>query len=127
MTLTRTREQRAIIAEADAIKRAERQAQGRARKADKRERDRALAESTAPNKRYPSPHDTVEMEGRFWTVTGNFMGGQGQESVYGLAVDGARHDATAYGEDVRELFVPAVMLNRLIADGRATLHPTVEG
>lgn len=57
MTLSRTLEQRAIIAQADAIKRGERQAAGKIRKAEKRERDRALVDSDAPNKRDPRQRD----------------------------------------------------------------------
>jgi hypothetical protein len=30
---------------------------------------------------FPKPHDTIEMEGRFWVVTGDFMGGLSGESV----------------------------------------------
>ncbi len=71
---------------------------------------------------FPKPHDTIEMGGRFWTVTGAFLGGLHQESVYGLQVDGERQDASAYGKTIPEMFVPAVMLNKLVETGFAVIH-----
>lgn len=67
-------------------------------------------------------HDTLTLDGRAWAVTGVFLGGAHQESVLGLQVVGDRHDATAYGADLPELFVPEVLIRRSIEAGIVTLH-----
>jgi hypothetical protein len=55
--ITLTAEARAIIAEADRLKKEARKPAKLADKLDRRERRKALAESTAPNKRDPRQHD----------------------------------------------------------------------
>jgi hypothetical protein len=67
-------------------------------------------------------HDTLSMEGRVWSVTGVFLGGLNQESVFGLQVVGEQHDATAYGKDLPELFVPEIILRRAVEAGIVTHH-----
>lgn len=57
MTLTLTAEARAIIAEADRLKKAARKPAKLADKLERRDRRKALAESTAANKRDPRQHD----------------------------------------------------------------------
>lgn len=71
---------------------------------------------------HASVHDTLSMDGRVWTVTGVFLGGLKEESVLGLQVSGDRHDASAYGEVLPELFVPEIMIRRLIGAGLCDLH-----
>ena len=67
-------------------------------------------------------HDTLQLGDHTWTVTGVFLGGLSQESVLGLAVDGARHDATAYGKDLPELFVPEILIREAVKAGVLIHH-----
>lgn len=50
---------------------------------------------------YPTPDHVTEV----WKISGVFHGAIGQESVVGL-VPAIRNPATAYGEDIKEMFVP---------------------
>jgi hypothetical protein len=76
------------------------------------------------NEIHATVHDTLVIEGRAWAVTGVFLGGLGQESVLGLQVIGERFDATAYGQDVPELFVPEIIIRKGIAAGFIELRPS---
>lgn len=67
-------------------------------------------------------HDTLSMDGRVWTVTGIFLGGEVRESVIGLQVAGEQHDATAYGADLPELFVPEILIRRAVEAGLIQRH-----
>lgn len=72
----------------------------------------------------PEPHDTlsIPMANKAWVVTGVFLGGQSQENVIGLQVDGFTHDATAHGKDIPELFVPEILIRIALEAGVARLH-----
>lgn len=67
-------------------------------------------------------HDTLQLEDHVWTVTGVFLGALHQEDVLGITVIGSRHDATAYGKDLPELFVPEILIRKAIEAGVLTLH-----
>lgn len=67
-------------------------------------------------------HDTLTLGNHAWSVTGVFLGGENQESVLGLQVVSSQHDATAYGKDLPELFVPEIILRKAIEAGVLTLH-----
>ena len=74
------------------------------------------------NNAHATVHDTLTLEGSVWTVTGVFLGALSQESVLGLQVSGDRHDASAYGKDLPELFVPEILIRRAIEAGIITRH-----
>src|SRR5207237_5950511 len=71
-------------------------------------------------------HDVLEMEGHVWSVTGVFPGALHQESVVGLRVEGVRHDATAYGKVVAELFVPEIVIRRGVTAGLIVHHAAAQ-
>lgn len=67
-------------------------------------------------------HDTLTLGNHAWAVTGVFLGGENQESVLGLQVISAQHDATAYGKDLPELFVPEIIVRKAIEAGLIVRH-----
>lgn len=68
-------------------------------------------------------HDTLTLGNHAWSVTGVFLGGLNQESVLGLQVVSSQHDATAYGNDLPELFVPEILIRKAIEAGVIQRHP----
>ena len=57
----------------------------------------------------------ITLENRQWTIEGQFLGAEGQESVYELLAVGLERP-TAYGKTDRKMFVPTKILEALFPD-----------
>lgn len=56
--------------------------------------------------RFPRPGGTMGV----WRITSHVVGGEGQESVYGITVVDAGHPRDEWGIPVATMYVPAVLL-----------------